>query len=266
MRTTIARPVELSGIGVHSGLPAVARIAPAAAGTGLTLNGSPLGVELIADGRFATRLNTPNGDARTVEHLLAALFGLGITDAAVAVVGEAPILDGSARCWVEAIAPRTLGQPAPRWVLDAPVEVRIGDALASASPADGFSADITIEFPELGRQRCQFDLSQFRAQIAPARTFGFLADAPRMRAAGLALGADLSNTVVFDGGGCLNPEGLRFVDEPVRHKGLDLLGDLATLGAPIAAHITVHKGGHRLHHLLVRRIAEVGRLDLPRAS
>jgi UDP-3-O-[3-hydroxymyristoyl] N-acetylglucosamine deacetylase len=222
-----------------------------------------------------------------VEHLLAALVIAGVDDVDLLLDGdEVPILDGSARGWLACLAkaePRDAdvggtvpgralregaASPLPSqethaplrrveaFTLDRVIRVETRGGWAEASPADRLSLDVSANFPHpaIGAQRWAGGAGDFAAELAGARTFGFLADAEALRAAGLARGASHENALVFDAEGPMTA--LRWPDEPVRHKALDLLGDLALLGAPLRAHVRVHHGGHALHHALVRAITE----------
>lgn len=203
-----------------------------------------------------------HGAARvsTTEHLLAALAGLGVDNARIHVTGdEIPAMDGSARNFVEAIdavGMRRLAETRRRWRVVAPVRVSDGAAWAELRPAAaGFSLDVEIEFPApIGRQRRELTLSSgvFRRELAAARTFGFLRDAESLWREGLARGASLDNTLVLDKGRLINPMGLRFADECVRHKMLDVVGDLALAGAPLIGAFRSSHGGHALNLALLR--------------
>ena len=264
--------VVCAGIGVHSGLPAVLTLRPAPAGSGRTfVRGSariPATLEHVVDARLATTLGHEGVRVGMVEHLLAALVVRGIEDVDLVLEGdEVPILDGSAHGWLahlaegapspasHASAGTSDGLPSVRLDRLVRVETR-GGSWAEAAPADDLSLDVSVTFahPAIGAQRWSGGADRFEAELAGARTFGFLADAEALRAAGLARGARHDNALVFDADGPMTP--LRWPDEPVRHKALDLLGDLALLGAPLCARVRVHHGGHALHHALVRALTE----------
>ena len=269
---TLCGSVWLDGIGVHTARPARVTLHPADAGSGLVFHRT--GPSGSCDGRFipalaqnvistelATRL-APLGagdDATvgTVEHVLAALSALGIDNALIEVDGpEIPILDGSARPFVEAIATAGIvAQEHPRRVLEilAPVRVGLGESFAEFLPGGScLTLDVTIDFadPAVGRQRrvCTLDPASFVREIAPARTFGFIADVERLWRAGYAAGSSLDNTVAIADGRILNAEGLRAPDEFVRHKMLDAIGDLALAGATIHGTFRSYRGGHALNH------------------
>jgi UDP-3-O-[3-hydroxymyristoyl] N-acetylglucosamine deacetylase len=200
-----------------------------------------------------------------VEHVLAALAGLAVDDAVVELdADEPPAGDGSAACFValvERAGRRRQGGRRAVARLVAPVSVVDGARSISVEPADALAIDYTIDFdaPAVGRQSLRLesiDEAVFRREIARARTFGFLDDVEALRAAGLARGASLENTVVIDGSHIVNADGLRWPDECVRHKVLDLLGDLVLFGHPLVGRVRVHRGGHALHHALLRRLAD----------
>ena len=266
-RHTLARTVRREGIGLHSGRICRADVRPAPGDHGLRIHGVPATVDRVRESRFATTLESPKGPVSTVEHLLAALYGMGIDDAEIEVRGgEVPILDGSSLPWCQAIEPAITGGTRRCWQLDGPIAARADGGWIEATPADRLALDVTCEFGGIGRQHIVVEPSDdslgLLGPIAAARTFGFRREEGGLRARGLIRGVGLSCCVVFDDGGHpVNPDGLRFADEPVRHKALDLIGDLALLGAPVAAHICAERAGHDLHHRLVRAIRARGRLE-----
>jgi UDP-3-O-[3-hydroxymyristoyl] N-acetylglucosamine deacetylase len=265
---TVAKRVACTGVGLHSGKPATLTLAPAPADSGITFVRMDLGVELparserVVDTTLSTSLG--NGIARiaTVEHVMAALHGMGIDNCRVEVDGpEVPILDGSAApfvCLIQEAGVRLLPLGKRYIVLERPVEIRDGDKVARLEPADGFSIDFTADFahPLITNQSFRVALSDrtFEREVARARTFCFLRDIERMQAMGLARGGSLENAIVVDEFSILNPEGLRFSDEFARHKVLDAVGDLALLGLPVVAHLTAVKSGHALNQALVRKV------------
>lgn len=271
-QTTLARSVALSGRGVHGDRPARVTLGPAAPHSGIVF--SVGGAELRADWRgvdatqLRTRLSLGAASVSTVEHLLAALAGLGVDNALVLVEGdEVPAMDGSAEAFVAAIDEAgVVALPAPRAVLQVvrPVRVSQGAGWAELVPAaGGLTIDVEIAFGEpIGRQRRALALTpeSFRAELSRARSFGFLRDAERLWREGLALGATLENTVVLDGETLLNPQGLRFADEYVRHKMLDVVGDLALAGAPLVGAFRSFRGGHALNMALLEAAAREGAL------
>jgi len=271
-RHTLRTSVACDGVGLHSGAPVRAVLRPAAEGTGVVFVRRDLGAGAaipahpasVRDVRLATRLGSGEAWVGTVEHLLAAAWMAGIDDLRVDVEGpELPALDGSAAPFAELLrrAGRRAGR-APRPVLRIlrPLEVRDGERWVRVEPSDALRVECAVDFahPAIGRQSVAFDAltaEVFAREIAPARTFGFAEDAQALRAAGLARGAGLGNTVVLDGKGVVNEEGLRFPDEPCRHKLLDLLGDLALLGAELRGAVRAERGGHALHRELLRALA-----------
>lgn len=270
-----------AGVGVHSGAHVRLALTPALADTGIVFvrsdvkdadNVIPAHSDLVSTQRNCTSLTNAAGvEIHTVEHLLSACSGLGIDNLIVEVDGpELPILDGSSAQFVQVLMNAGLkAQIAPRRVIRIlePIEVRMGAKSAAFLPAEDFEGldlDVTIRFadPAIGVQRRRVQLTQtaFLHDVADARTFGFLADAERLRAAGLARGASMDNSVVIDAGQVVNPEGLRFDDEFVRHKLLDAIGDLALAGAPICGRFVADQPGHALNARLVRAL-----LDTPEA-
>ncbi|MCA9545224.1 MAG: UDP-3-O-acyl-N-acetylglucosamine deacetylase, partial [Myxococcales bacterium] len=251
MAMTLQRPVTLSGLGLHGGRPCRARVAPAAPRAGLRLNGVPLAEAPVLDTRRATTLCTPDGPVAMVEHLLGALVGLGITDAEVHVEGgEVPVVDGSAAPWVARIEPVVHG-PDVGWA--PPHALRVGDETRwiRVSPASSLSLTVVAHHPPAPAWRCAVTQADFATAVAPARTYVFQRDVAALRAAGLARGGSLDNALVLDDQGRPVGGALRLPDEPARHKALDLLGDLATLGFPLRAHVEAHCPGHGLNHALV---------------
>jgi len=261
---TLEQPVTTRGVGLHSGAQVSLTLRPAPADHGIVfhrvdLSGSP-GIPATAAHVVDTALATTR--VGTVEHLLAALTGLGIDNVRVEVDGpEVPILDGSSGPFlylVRSAGIRILEEPKSFVVIKRPVVLRDGDREASLSPCDRLRIDCAIDFhhPLVPGQSLSIDFSgsAFSRELARARTFGFLKDVEQLREAGLARGGSLENAVVVDEFSILNPEGLRYPDEFVRHKTLDALGDLALFGHPVIGHLRVTKSGHALHHRLVSRV------------
>jgi UDP-3-O-[3-hydroxymyristoyl] N-acetylglucosamine deacetylase len=263
--------VAVSGIGVHSGSPVTLTLHPADDDAGtvfqrIAANGTPER-EIRADVRAvtATEFATVLGDAKgplcsTAEHLLAALRGLGVDNVIVEIDGpEVPIMDGSAAPFVDAIDQAGLTARAlPRRYIEVikPVRVSKDGALGELRPySHGFRVEAEIEFdhPLIRRQALSLDIEPvaFRREIARARTFGFMKDVAKLWSAGYALGASFDNTLVVTEDRLLNPEGLRFADEFVRHKILDAIGDLALAGQPLLAAYRTVRGGHKLNHAVL---------------
>ena len=264
---TVADRVEVHGSGVHSAAPARIVIHPADSDHGVVFlrtgmeDGSDRMIEADWRNIRQTALCTVIGDragatVATIEHLMAAFAGLGVDNALVEIDGpETPIMDGSAAQFVAAIDSVGLVTQARRRkflkVLKS-VYVEHGRSRAELKPWDaGFRIDVEIDFEgaAIGRQRRTFDIDPqtFRSEIAKARTFGFVSDVKKLWAAGFALGSSLENSVAIDGDRVLNPEGLRYRDEFVRHKALDAVGDLSLAGAPILGAYVAHRPGHSIN-------------------
>jgi len=260
-RSTIRKNVTIEGIGLHKGSPIRLKLFPGQDGLIFVREG--VRIAATAANVVDTRLNTTLGKAgltiATIEHFMSACAGLGLTDALIEIEGdELPAMDGSARLFAEAIAAAGLSELAqdyPELRLAEPVRVELGDSFVEARPGD-FRVEYSIDFAEqaIGQQSFIYAGGDYLSLIAPARTFGRLKDVETMRAMGLSLGGSLENAVVVDEDKIMNPEGLRFADEFVRHKILDLLGDLWTLGASLQADIRAHKANHRLHIELVKKL------------
>jgi UDP-3-O-[3-hydroxymyristoyl] N-acetylglucosamine deacetylase len=270
-QTTLREPVAVAGIGVHSGWPVTVTLHPAEAETGIVFvrcgaNGQK-DRELSANFRsvtateFATVLGDKSGPAiSTTEHVLAALYGLGIDNAIAEVDGpEIPIMDGSAAAFVDAIdRAGSMTTPAPRRYIKVlkPVRVNGNGCYGELRPhARGLRVETEIEFdhPLIGRQKFALDVEPylFRRELAQARTFGFMRDVTKLWNAGYALGASFENTVVVAEDRVLNTDGVRFPDEFVRHKAVDAIGDLALAGAPLIGAYRSVRGGHKLNHAVV---------------
>jgi UDP-3-O-[3-hydroxymyristoyl] N-acetylglucosamine deacetylase len=270
-QTTLQDHVTVAGIGVHSGAPATLTLHPAEPNTGIAFlrcgtDGQP-DRELSANYRsvtateFATVLGDQSGPAvSTTEHVLAALHGLGIDNAIVEVDGpEVPIMDGSAAPFVTAIDQAGIATlPESRRYIQVlkPVRIAKGDSYGELRPhARGLRIETEIEFdhPLIGRQTFATEVEPdlFRRELARARTFGFMRDVAKLWSAGYALGASFENTVVIAENRVLNPEGVRFPDEFVRHKAVDAIGDLALAGAPLIGAYRSIRGGHKLNHAVL---------------
>jgi UDP-3-O-[3-hydroxymyristoyl] N-acetylglucosamine deacetylase len=266
-RRTLRREVACTGIGLHSGRAVRLRLRPAPAEHGIRFLRTDVGVEIpatlahIGGQDHATTLSRDGVSIGTVEHLLAALSGLGIDDVLVEVDGpEVPVLDGSAAPFVILLHEaglRPLAVPRRYLRVLEPVEVVHGAKVARLSPADHFEIRYTIGFdhPLLRHQACTLRVTarSFTDLVAPARTFGFLREVEMLRKAGLALGGSLENAVVIGETGVLNNK-LRFEDEFVRHKILDAVGDLALLGHPLLGRLEASKAGHALHAAVARKL------------
>lgn len=277
MRRGLRSAIDCHGVGLHSGAPAALRLVPAEPGAGIAvrrvdLPGAPIIPALwnyVADTRMCTVLADPaRPEARvgTVEHVMAALAGLGIDDAIIELDGpECPILDGSSAEFAFLINCAGIAvSDTPREAIEILRPVRVVDgagyaALEPARPRDaGFTMALDIEFTAgaIGRQHYACDLTpgRFMAELARARTFTFADEVEALQAAGLARGGSLANAVVVDGERIMNPEGLRFADEFVRHKLLDVVGDLALAGAPMLGRFEGARTGHRINNMLLRAL------------
>jgi UDP-3-O-[3-hydroxymyristoyl] N-acetylglucosamine deacetylase len=270
-QTTLRHQVALSGVGVHSGAPVTLTMHPADDDAGIVFqriapDGS-LEREIRADVRAvtATEFATVLGDASgplcsTAEHLLAALRGLHVDNVVIEIDGpEVPIMDGSAAAFVDAIDQAGLTARAlPRRYIEVikPVRVVRGESFGELRPySHGFrvEAEIAFDHPLIGKQAMALDIepATFRREIARARTFGFMRDVAKLWSAGYALGASFENTLVISEDRVLNPDGLRYADEFVRHKVLDAVGDLALAGQPLLAAYRTVRGGHKLNHAVL---------------
>ncbi|MFW5486832.1 MAG: UDP-3-O-acyl-N-acetylglucosamine deacetylase [Desulfovibrio sp.] len=272
LQTTIESPIECSGIGLHSGkkVKMALRPAPEDAGVMFCLLGKdgkkmlrPC-PEAVRSTQLATTLCAGGDSVATVEHLMAALRGMGVDNVRVDLDGcEVPIMDGSAASFVYLLRMAGIKElSAPRRVLalTKPIEfVREGKYI-KATPYNGFKVDFTIDFPHplIGKQSMSFNLTgdRFAEKLAKARTFGFLKEVEYLHQNGLALGGSLENAVVLDEFGVLNEDGLRFDDEFVRHKVLDFIGDMAVSEYPLFAHFDVFASGHALNNEFLRYLTE----------
>ncbi|TLP48448.1 UDP-3-O-acyl-N-acetylglucosamine deacetylase [Cohaesibacter sp. CAU 1516] len=266
-QTTLRERVVVSGVGVHSGKPVEMILHPADANTGITFlrTNREKGTELeikgtyqsVIDTRLCTIIGHPEkGMIATIEHLMAALVGYGVDNVLVEVdADEVPVMDGSSRAYIDAIDQVGLKDlSAPRRYIRVlkPVRVQNGDSVGELLPHDGTRFDVTIDFDceTIGVQTFNEEMtpSVFKRDVSLARTFGFMSDVERLWAAGYALGSSLENSVVIgDDQKIVNPDGLRYEDEFVRHKTLDAVGDLALAGAQLLAHFRSYKGGHKLN-------------------
>lgn len=276
-QTTIQRVVTCSGIGLHSGKKVYLALRPASANTGIifdihTQDGirrvspTPKAVMTTA---LATTLGTSDATVSTVEHLLASVLGLGIDNLIVSVEGgEIPIMDGSAAAFVKLFDQagiRRLNAPRKVMRISRPLEAHDGVKHIRALPYAGFRVDYTIDFPHpaIGRQHMSMEVTpETFARVANARTFGFFKDVEYLHSHGLARGGSLESVVVLDEKGVMNPEGLRYRDEFVRHKVLDFIGDMAMLGLPIQGHFEVCCSGHQLNNAFLRKAEEERALQL----
>jgi UDP-3-O-[3-hydroxymyristoyl] N-acetylglucosamine deacetylase len=267
---TISEPVSCQGIGLHSGLPVNLTLWPAPADHGIVFVRTdtpdqvsiPALSQYVVDTSLATTLGKSSVRVGTVEHLLSALAGLGLDNVRVELNGpEVPVMDGSAAHFVQmvtAVGVRELEERRSYLVIKKPVSVVDGDKEATLAPARRFRVSCTIDFqhPLISSQSFELELCDrgFSGEISRARTFGFLRDVEMLKKLGLARGGSLDNAIVVDDSSILNPDGLRFPDEFVRHKILDAIGDVSLFGRPVIGHLKVFKTGHALNHKLVQKV------------
>lgn len=274
--STIEQPTTLSGVGLHTGANVTVGLLPAKPGEGRYFVRTDLGdrplipacLEMVHSTNLCTELGNQQATVKTVEHLLAALGACGVDNIRIELNGEeVPLLDGSAQPWVEAInqAGITKSQKKPKRTLSQPVLLQEKDAYVAALPASvtRFTYEIDFDYEAIGQQWYSWSPTEtdFATVIAPARTFGFAEQIDQLREAGLIQGGSLDNALVCSREGWLNPP-LRFADEPVRHKLLDLIGDISLLGAWPQAHFLAYKASHKLHTRLARAISLKLNFDL----
>jgi UDP-3-O-[3-hydroxymyristoyl] N-acetylglucosamine deacetylase len=267
---TLRRPVSCAGIGLHSGHKVTLSLKPAPADSGIRFRRTDLGgleieatVLNLAGIHYATGLAQNEGSVETVEHLLAALVGLGVDNVVVELnYPEVPIMDGSAAPFVYLVQEagvRPLPVPKRFLRVTRPIELARADKRIALYPCDHFKVTYSISYdhPLLRHQARTMTITEavFAEQVAPARTFTFLKEVETLRRNGLALGGSLENAVVLGETGVLNNP-LRFEDEFVRHKILDAIGDIALLGYPVIGHLVAHRGGHALHTAFARKLME----------
>ncbi len=267
---TIARQTGITGVGIHTGRPVHLELHPAPAGAGIVFRRTDSGgVEIpalaseVSSVELATTLGRDDVTISTVEHLLAAIRACDVDNVRIDLDGpEVPILDGSALPFVHLLdAAGVQWQGAPRRIMaiTSPITVELGGKRIRASPFPGLRVSYQVDFAmaAIGHQEADLvvDRESFLRELAPARTFALLADVEWLHRRGLGLGGSLDNCVIFGPDGPTNTR-LRFADEPVRHKALDVIGDLALTGAPLWAHVEVERGGHQVHYSLVEAIRE----------
>ena len=268
-QTTLRDVLRVEGVGLHTGAQAEMLVKPAAAGSGLVfvLRAAqddrvvrvPASAEFSIESPLATIVGRDGATVSTTEHILSALVGMGVTNAEIDLRGpEIPIADGSARTFVEAFERIGIEQQSEElheFIVDEPFELREGDRAVVVLPSEVFRVRFVADFaPPIGLQYidCTIDPETYASEIAPARTFGYLRDVDAMRARGLALGGSLDNALVFDDNGPMQP--MRWPNEVVRHKVLDLIGDFALLGARPRCEIIAIKSGHAMHARVTRAL------------
>ncbi len=266
--TTLQRPVEVSGVGLHSGVPVHIRILPAPVSTGIVFLRTdldnfaiPASWRHVARVSYATSLMRQGVLISTTEHLLSVFYSMGIDNAYIEIDNlEVPILDGSGMPFVRLIKQAGIRQyrRKRRYLrIRRPISVEDNGKRISILPNESFRLTCDTDYPQpVGRQSIELEVTpeRFAAELAFARTFGWEADLEQMRNMGLIRGASLENAVCFTAAGVMNPEGLRAPDECCRHKALDLIGDLALLGRPLLGHVIAERAGHAMHAALVARI------------
>jgi len=264
MQTTIGKSVELVGIGLHKGNPVRLRLEPLDAGSGIVFFRSdvnvtiPLTPDYVIDTKMATVIGNEGHFISTIEHLLSAVYAYGIDNLRVIVdADEIPVMDGSSSSFCILLDEAGIvSQERAKKVMRIKKEVSIkeGDKYVKLMPSNDLKYDFTIKFnhPVIAEQKFIFDFSKenYKNEISRARTFGFLHEVQYLRSKGLALGGSLENAVVLDDKKVLNPEGLRFTNEFVRHKVLDAIGDMALLGVNFIGNYEAFAGSHDLNHRL----------------
>jgi UDP-3-O-[3-hydroxymyristoyl] N-acetylglucosamine deacetylase len=266
---TVASVVDITGIGLHTGVPVKLRLTPAPANTGIIFKRTDLEgftiearAKHVARVSYATSLMKKGVLISTTEHLLSALAASGVDNVFIEIDNlEVPILDGSALPFLELIARAGLRRQRARRAyakILKPLEVTEGGKRVAIFPSDTFRITYRIAFvhPLIGVQSLDFAPGEasYEKEIAPARTFGFLEEVEMLRKSGLVRGGSLENAIVLTREGVLNPEGLRFPDEFCRHKILDIIGDLLLFGHPLIGHVQADRAGHALHSALVNRL------------
>ncbi|MFN3454655.1 MAG: UDP-3-O-acyl-N-acetylglucosamine deacetylase [Pseudobdellovibrio sp.] len=267
---TIRKIAEVKGVGIHSGEPCTLRFKPAPANTGVYfirtdlphrpyLKVSAMNVQAVS---YQTVLGGEHFKVATIEHCVSSLSALRIDNVYIELDGpEIPICDGSSLYFSQALMNAEiveLDEPRKYCYVTEPISYSEGDKHAYVLPYHGLRVAVTIDFPHpvIGKETLDMEITEqsFAREIAPARTFGFLKDVEQMKAAGLAKGGSLENCIVLDDEKVINPDGLRYKDEFVRHKVLDALGDLVTLEMPLMGHLILHKAGHDIMNKLVKKI------------
>ncbi|MDI6731930.1 MAG: UDP-3-O-acyl-N-acetylglucosamine deacetylase [Candidatus Margulisbacteria bacterium] len=259
---TLAAAFQLSGVGIHSGQETTLQCLPAPENSGIVFEKGKKQIPALIQNITDTKRGTSLGGILVVEHLLSAFFALGVDNVRIKVSGaEIPAMDGSSQPFVEAIQSAGIKeQSSPKTYIElsAPIRIEEKDAKLEALPYSGFMVDFMVNFSPVGTQKLVFDLQKgdYAGEIAPARTFGCSEEIEALKQQGLGRGASLENSLVLNQSGYINLP--RFKDELVRHKILDLIGDLALLGRPLRAKIKAVKSGHKMNAELVRRILNNG--------
>ncbi|MGX3043865.1 UDP-3-O-acyl-N-acetylglucosamine deacetylase [Helicobacter sp. T3_23-1056] len=265
---TIKKKVELTGIGLHKGVPVKLELEPLSANSGIVFYRSDLGVsiplkpESIIDTTMATVIGKGEAKISTIEHLMSAIYAYGIDNLKINVDNEEiPIMDGSSIAWcmlLDEAGIAEFDEARELVMIKKPLEVRDGDKFVRLEPSEKTMFDFAIDFshPAIGKQQYKFAFSRktYREEIAKARTFGFLQEVNYLRSIGLGKGGNLSNCIVLDERGIMNKEGLRYSEEFVRHKILDAIGDMAILGIPLLGSYVSFAGSHKLNSMLTQKL------------
>ncbi len=265
---TINKPIDITGIGLHKGVPVNMTLEPLGDNQGIVFYRSdkavsiPLCVENVVDTKMATVIGKDGVIVSTIEHLLSAIYAYGIDNLRVVLDNdEVPVLDGSSSGYcllLDEVGIKELSEPKKVLVVTKPVEIKVDGKTVKLLPSDDIVYDFKIDFdhPSIGQQDFRFDYSvrQYKEDISRARTFGFLHEVQHLQAQGLALGGSLDNAIVLDEDKVLNTEGLRYDDEFVRHKILDAIGDMALVGYTIVGYYDAMAGSHHLNHLLTKKL------------
>ncbi|SMC09095.1 UDP-3-O-acyl-N-acetylglucosamine deacetylase [Nitratiruptor tergarcus] len=266
--TTIKKAVELVGIGLHRGVPVKMRLEPLGAGEGIIFYRKdknlyiPLHPDSVVDTKMATVIGKRDESISTIEHLMSAVYSYGIDNLLIILDNdEVPIMDGSAMSYcmlLDEAGIATLNASKKVLKITKEIEVREENKYVKLKPSNSMIFDFTIDFshPVIGKEYLRFEFSKkaYLQEIAKARTFGFLKEVQYLRSIGLARGGSLENAIVLDENRVLNPEGLRYPDEFVRHKVLDAIGDLSLLGCPIMGEYEAYAGSHALNHALTKQL------------
>lgn len=267
---TIAKPIEIVGIGLHKGVPVKMRLEPLGSDMGIIFYRSdegvtiPLKIENVVDTKMATVIGKEGVVISTIEHLLSAVYAYGIDNLRVVIDNdEVPVLDGSSSGYcmlLDEVGIKELDASKKVLKVKKEVEVRVDGKRVCLKPSAHIVYDFSIDFehPVIGQQEYHFDYSieDYKENISRARTFGFLHDLQYLQSVGLAKGASLDNAIALDSHKVINPEGLRYENEFVRHKILDAIGDMALLGYTIIGEYDAHAGSHHLNHLLTKKLFE----------
>lgn len=268
-QNTLAKSVTIEGIGVHNGRDIEMIISPAEVNTGIefyvesednVISKVKANIENINCGRLCTVIKSGATSVKTIEHLMAAFYALNITNAKVFIKGgdEVPIMDGSSKEFVEAMKKAGVKQQnamAKVFTIENTIKVECGNSFIIAKPSSELTINYEIDFdhPVIGKQSYKLEnVKSFLEDISSARTFGMVNQVSELRKQGYARGASLDNAIALDDENILNPEGLRYKDEFVRHKILDSIGDFYLIGGIIKAEIYVYKGSHHLNHLFIK--------------